>query len=84
MEATSRLRASVEVECRTGPNAEVQLSVSETFDLDMTARNDDCSIVSFKVQPRGEIGRLAARLFDVSERMRHAAEPHLARLCGGG
>jgi hypothetical protein len=84
METTSRLSASVKVACRTGPSADVELSVSETFDFDMTARNADCAIVAFEVRPRGEIGRLVTGLTDFSERMRHAAEPYLVSLCRGG
>jgi hypothetical protein len=83
-ETVSRLQATIDVGCQTGPDAGFPASISETFDIEVTVGNADCEIIALDVRPRGTIGGLVADFADLSERLRSAIQPHLAAVCRGG
>lgn len=80
-DTTSQLRATIDLSCRTPPDAGFPASVSETFDIDATLANADCRITALDVRPRGTIGGLVADFADLSERLRGAIQPHLTAVC---
>lgn len=71
----------LEVTCKATDKAPVRGSVSETFDLSGRVRTSDCGVSALRVEPVGELGKLAAALYGLDARARSALDSSLRTLC---
>jgi hypothetical protein len=80
---TSRkIEATIHVECESPEDADVDISLAETFEVAMTVDNKSCKITDFEVEPDGEIGELIAENTDFEDKVREAAQKQVTKLCG--
>lgn len=79
---TSRkIEATIHVECESPEDAEIQISLAETFEVAMTVDNKSCKITDFEVEPDGRIGELVAENTDFEDKVREAAQKQVTKLC---
>lgn len=71
----------LEVTCKATDKAPVKGSISETFDLSGRVRTSDCGVSALRVEPVGELGKLAAALYGLDVRARSALDASLKSLC---
>lgn len=71
----------LEVTCKATDTAPVRGSISERFDLSGRVRTSDCGVTSLRVEPAGELGKLAASLYGLDARARSALDSSLRTLC---
>lgn len=78
---SSRIEATVHVECESPEGADVDITLAETFDVMMTVDNGSCKITAFEVEPDGRIGELVAENTDFEDKVRKAAQTQVNKLC---
>jgi hypothetical protein len=76
-----RIEATIHVECESPEDAEVGISLAETFEVAMTVDNKSCKITDFEVEPDGEIGELIAENTDFEDKVRKAAQKQVTKFC---
>lgn len=82
-EASRRIEANISVECETDEDEEVQIRLSESFDVAIEINNKTCAVTDFTIEPEGDIGRLIAKNTDFEDKVRKAVERQIAKACDG-
>jgi hypothetical protein len=77
----SRIEATIHVECESPDDADVDITLAETFDVMMMVDNKTCQIVDFAVEPDGDIGELIAENTDFEDKVRKGAQKQVNKLC---
>jgi hypothetical protein len=78
---SSRIEATIHVECESPEDADVDISIGETFEVMMTVDNKTCQIKDFEVEPDGEIGEFVAENTDFEDKVRKGAQKQVNKLC---
>lgn len=78
---SSKIEATIHVECESPEDADVDISIAETFEVAMTVDNKSCQIKDFSVEPDGKIGELVAENTDFEDKVRKAAQKQVNKLC---
>ncbi len=79
--SSRKIEATVEVECATDEDEEVQIDVSESFDVAVEVSNKTCAVTDFRIEPEGDIGKLIAKNTDFEEKVKKAVEHEIAKAC---
>lgn len=80
-ESSRRIEGTVAVECSSDDDAEVHITLAESFDVAITISNKTCAVTDFTIEPEGDIGRLIAKNSDFEEKVRKAVEKEIAKAC---
>lgn len=79
--ASSKIEATIHVECESPEDADIDIALAETFFVAMTVDNKTCQIKDFEVEPDGEIGELVAENTDFEDKVRKGAQKQVNKLC---
>jgi hypothetical protein len=78
---SSKIEATIHVECESPEDADVDIAIGETFEVAMTVDNKSCQIKDFEIEPDGEIGEFVAENTDFEDKVRKAAQKQVNKLC---
>lgn len=80
-DASRKIEGTVAVECSSDDDAEVHITLAESFDVAIAISNKTCAVTDFRIEPQGDIGRLIAKNSDFEEKVRKAVEKEIAKAC---
>jgi hypothetical protein len=78
-----KIEGTVAVECESGDDEEVHINLAESFDVAVEIDNKTCAVTGFRIEPKGDIGKLIAKNTDFEGRVRKAVEHEIAKACPG-
>jgi len=78
-----KIEGTIAVECESGEDAEVHIDLAESFDVAVEINNKTCAVSNFKIEPKGDIGKLIAKNSDFENKVRKAVEHEIAKACPG-
>jgi hypothetical protein len=76
-----KVEGTVAVECASDDDAEVHVTLAESFDVAIVISNKTCAVTDFTIEPEGDIGRLIAKNSDFEDKVRKAVEKEVAKGC---
>jgi hypothetical protein len=76
-----RIEGTVAVECESDDDEEVQIQLAETFDVAVEISNKTCAVTGFRIEPKGDIGKLIARNSGFEDKVRKAVAHEIAKAC---
>lgn len=76
-----RIEGTVAVECSSDDDAEVHITLAESFDVAIEISNKTCVVTDFRIEPQGDIGRLIAKNTDFEDKVRKAVEKEIGKAC---
>ena len=82
-QAHRKIEGTVAVECESDDDEEVHIQLAETFDVAVEISNKTCAVTGFRIEPKGDIGKLIAKNIDFEGKVRNAVEHEIAKACGG-
>jgi hypothetical protein len=80
-QATRRIEAAVAVECESDGGEEVHIEVAESFDVAVEISNKTCAVTDFKIEPKGDIGKIVVKNIGFENKIRKAVERQIAKVC---
>src|SRR5438034_1087963 len=78
-ETSRKIEGTVAVECETDEDEEVQIKLAESFDVAIEVSNKTCAVTGFRIEPKGDIGKMIAKKVDFEGKGRKAVEKEIAR-----
>lgn len=82
-QAHRKIEGTVAVECESDDSEEVHINLAESFDVAVEIDNKTCAVTGFKIEPKGDIGKLIAKNTDFESKVRKAVEHEIAKACPG-
>jgi hypothetical protein len=82
--ASRKIEGTVAVECASDDDAEVHIQLAESFDVAVEINSKTCAVTNFKIEPKGDIGKLIAKNMDFEQKVRKAVEHEIGKVCSGG
>ena len=80
-EQSRKIEGTVAVECASDDDAEVNISLAESFDVSIEISNKTCAVTNFRIEPHGDIGRLIAKNSDFEDKVKKAVEKEIGKAC---
>ena len=80
-EQSRKIEGTVAVECESDDDAEVHISLAESFDVAIEISNKTCSVTNFKIEPHGDIGKLIAKNSDFEDKVKKAVQKEIGKAC---
>ena len=78
-----KIEGTVAVECESDDDEEVHINLAESFDVAVEIDSKTCVVTGFRIEPKGDIGKLIAKNTDFESKVRKAVEHEIGKACPG-
>jgi hypothetical protein len=80
-QAHRKIEGTVSVECESDDHEEIHINLAESFDVAVEIDNKTCVVTGFRIEPKGDIGKLIAKNTDFESKVRKAVEHEITKAC---